>query len=250
MGKVSAMGRANAGQKPRVYKAGKCRQGYKVFLGRKCLAYFRFRKDADKCVRDSLVAVQPGQGICPSPSMDAAIRTYKHVVARRNKGSTVYFGRVHEPNSRGQRTTKYFQFCESPWEAANQVAEYLQEDVKNMKVRKSHRETAQPSADRMTLLSGLFAGWVPADVASAIAFRSRGSSLQASCPGAYVAGLLGEEDRWKETLLQVWAAMPPGECAKLHGLGSRDECLAQEGARVLHGIPLPSLCGQGGPFPG
>ncbi len=77
---------------------------------------------------------------------------------------------------------------------------------------------------------------MPTDLASAIAFRRRGSPLQAPCPGAFVAGLLGKEDRRKETLLQVWEAMPPGERAKLHGLGSRDESLAQEGARVLHGM--------------
>ncbi len=104
------MGRANAWQKPRVYKAGKGRAGYRVFLGRRYLAYFRLRKDTDKCVRDSLVAAQPGQGKGPSPSLDAAIRTYKQVVARRNKTSTVYYGKVHEPSGNGHRTTKYFQF--------------------------------------------------------------------------------------------------------------------------------------------
>ena len=70
MGKVSAMGWANAGQKPRVYGTGKGRAGYKVFLGRKYLAYFCSRKDADKCVRDNLAAAQPGQGKGPSPSLD------------------------------------------------------------------------------------------------------------------------------------------------------------------------------------
>ncbi len=70
MGKVSAMGPANAGQKPRVYKAAKGRARYKVFLGRKYLAYSRLRKDADKCVRDNLAAAQPGQCKGPSPSRD------------------------------------------------------------------------------------------------------------------------------------------------------------------------------------
>ena len=92
----------------------------------------------------------------------------------------------------------------------------------------------EQSADRMALLSGLFAGWVPADVASATVFRRQASSMQASCPAAYVAGLLGKEDRWKEALVQAWEAMPPGERLKIHGLGSRDGSLAKVGARALH----------------
>ncbi len=230
MGKVPAKRSASNGQPPRVYEAGKGKPGYRVFLGRKYLAYFRFKKDADKCVRERLAAAKPGQGKCAGP------RAYKHVMARRNKTYTVYYGKVHETSGNGHRTTKYFQVCDSPAEAANQVAKYLQEDVKSMKVRRNRREWTRPSADRMAFMSGVFRGWMPADLASAIAFRRRGSSLQVSCPGAYVAGLLGKEDRWKDMLLQVWEAMLPRERAKLHGLGSRDESLAKEGAQVLHGM--------------
>lgn len=114
------------------------------------------------------------------------------------------------------------------------VAEYLHTDPKNIKVAKSERETPEQSADRIALMSELFQGWVPADLADSITFRGQASSLQTSGPAAYVAGLLGKEDRWKKALVLVWDVMPLNERLKLHGLGSRDESMVQAGARALH----------------
>ena len=43
-------------------------------------------------------------------------------------------------------------------------------------------------------------------MASAVILLGHASSMQVSGSAAYVAGLLGKEDRWKEGLAQVWNA--------------------------------------------
>ena len=53
-------------------------------------------------------------------------------------------------------------------------------------------------------------------------------------PAAYVAGLLGKEDRWRHGILKIWDAMPLADRSKLHGLGSRDKNMVRDGARALH----------------
>ena len=98
------------------------------------------------------------------------------------------------------------------------IVDYLGTEGNNIKVNKAERLLPGESAECLTVLSGLFEGWVPADLASAVTFRGQASSMQMSGPTAYVAGLLGEEDRWKNGLVQVWNAMPPSKLLQLPGL--------------------------------
>ena len=65
----------------------------------------------------------------------------------------------------------------------------------------------------MALLCEVFRGWVPADLENMVSFRGRASFLQACGPAAYVAGLVGKEARWRDTVLEVWEAMPSSEPA-------------------------------------
>ena len=58
--------------------------------------------------------------------------------------------------------------------------------------------------------------------------------MQACGPAAYVAGLVGKEDRWRDAVLKIWEAMPSSERLRLQGMGSRDKALALDGARTLH----------------
>ena len=101
-------------------------------------------------------------------------------------------------------------------------------------MQKSARECPAQSADRMELLSKVFSGWVSADLDNAVSYRCRASSLQACGPAAYAAGLIGKEDRWRDSVLKIWEAMPLSERLRLQGMGSRDRTLALDGAHALH----------------
>ena len=127
-----------------------------------------------------------------------------------------------------------FPRVKSPKAAAESVAEYLGTTLRCIKVGKSSRESPAQSADRMALLCEVFRGWVPADLENAVSFRGRASFLQACGPAAYVAGLVGKEDRWRDAVLEIWEAMPSSERVRLHKMGSRGRTLALDGARALH----------------
>ena len=127
-----------------------------------------------------------------------------------------------------------FPRAKSPKAAAASVAEYLETTLESIKVGKSSRESPAQSADRMALLCEVFRGWVPADLENAVSFRGRASFLQACGPAAYVAGLVGKEDRWRDAVLEIWEAMPSSERVRLHTMGSRNRTLALDGARALH----------------
>ena len=58
--------------------------------------------------------------------------------------------------------------------------------------------------------------------------------MQACGPAAYVAGLVGKEDRWRGAVLKIWEVMPSSQRLRLQGMGSRDRPLALDGARALH----------------
>jgi hypothetical protein len=51
-------------------------------------------------------------------------------------------------------------------------------------------------------LSELCEGWLPADLTRAFKFRGQASSMQMSVPAAYVAGLVGKDDWWRQGLAQ------------------------------------------------
>ena len=99
------------------------------------------------------------------------------------------------------------------------VAEYLETTLRSIKVKKASQEAPARSADRMAFLCEMFRGWVPADLLSSVSFRGKASSLQAYGQAAYVAGLLGKEDRWRDAVLKIWEAMPPSERVRLRGWG-------------------------------
>ena len=200
------------------------RKGYRVFNGTTYIGFFRAKRKAEACVREHDQSTQQA----PSRAI-----LYKYVKSMKTKKRMVYFGVVRVV---GTKKKMYFPRCDNQADAAAMVAEYLETEIKDIKLSKSERETPEQSADRVALVSGLFRGWVPADLDSAITFRRQASSLQASGPAAYVAGLLGKEDRWKKGLVQVWDAMPPAERLKLHGLGSRDKSMVQAGAQALHAL--------------
>ena len=207
--------------------ATKDRSGYRVFRGRSYLGFVRFKKQAETFARAQETVQQPARRVTS--------RTYKYVHQKTTKNKTVYYGVMRVNGSSKKRTKKYFPRCATPKAAAEMVAEYLcttPEDIKHMK--KSGRESPRQSADRMACMCDLFDGWVPADLSNAISFRGQASSLQTSGPAMYVAGLIGREDRWRDALIDVWNAMPLSERMKLQWLGSRDESMAQDGARTLH----------------
>ena len=166
-----------------------------------------------------------------------ALKVYKHVITRQTKKGPRYHGHIWVQKKIRKRTCwtkKYFPRAKSPKEAAARVAEYLETTLGSIKVEKSSQESPARSADRMAFLCEMFRGWVPADLQNSVKFRGKASSLQAYGPAAYVAGLVGKEDRWRDAVLKIWEAMPSSERLRLQGMGSRDEALALDGARTLH----------------
>ncbi len=231
--------------KPRINVARSrdgARVGYRVFHGRSYKGYFRLRKQAEKFVRDQgLPIVQ-----MPAHAQPLA-KHYRHVAHKKLKNRTVYYGVLWVQGSKDKKwTKKYFTRCDSAKAAAALVAEYLKTTPSSIKIIKTERESPEQSAERMAYLSNLFCGWCPADLTDAVAYRGKASSLQVSGPAVYVAGLVGKEDRWRSGLLQVWDAMPLSERAKLHWVGSRDEGMAQAGARALHDVLSLSFAWWGG----
>ena len=145
---------------------------------------------------------------------------------------------------------EFFPRAKSPKAAAESVAEYLETTLRSIKVGKSSRESPAQSADRMALLCEVFRGWVPADLENMVSFRGRASFLQACGPAAYVAGLIGKEDRWRDSVLKNWEAMPSPERLRLQGMGSRDRSLALDGARIAHFFSLTVALWAGWSIPG
>ena len=177
-------------------------------------------------------------------------REFKFLAALKTKrNNTVYFGAARFSGTRAKTCCAR---CDTQAEAASMVVNYLKSDVNIIKINKAERHVPEQSAEYLAVVSESFEGWAPADLASAVRFREQASFMQMSGPAAYVAGLLGKEDRWKEGLAQVWNAMPSTTRLRLPGLGSRDKSTAQEGARALHDLRSFgfSLCGRAGRFPG
>ena len=213
--------------KRRLYKT-KGKSGCRVYLGRKYLGYFASMQAAHEALDKS------------KPTEKATVvgkaaeqKVYKYVLTRQTQKGPMYQGAIWTKTKVG-RAKKFFPRVKSPKAAAEKVAEYLETTLRSIKVGKSSRESPAQSADRMALLCEVFRGWVPADLEDAVSFRGRASFMQVCGPAAYVAGLIGKEDRWRDAVLEIWEAMPSSERVRLHTMGSRDRTLALDGARALH----------------
>ena len=215
----------------RFYKV-KGKTGVRAYRGSKYVGFYSSRQAAS----DSLCKSKPleqKQVI----EKEAVQKVYKYVIRRQTKKGPVYQGAIWTQTKVGQQmqwTKKFFPRVKSPKAAAALVAEYLETTLGSIKVEKSARELPAQSADRMAFLCDVFRGWVPADLQNAVSFRGRASSLQVGGPAAYVAGLIGKEERWRDAVLKIWEAMPSSERARLQQMGSRDKPLALDGARAFH----------------
>ena len=228
---------------PRYYKA-KDKAGVRVYVGRQYMGYFASKKAAVDAFEDkpanmsdqSLVEQIPE--VSKSENMSDQ-KAYKYVIRRTGKKGPTYHGviRVQKKiKQKTQWTKKYFPRAKTPKKATAMVADYLETTLGSIKVGKSSRELPEQSADRMAFLCEVFRGWTPADLQNAVSFRAEASSLQVYGPAAYVAGLIGKEDRWRGAVVKIWEAMPSSERMRLYGMGSRDKTLALDGACALHGF--------------
>ena len=218
--------------KPRYYKS-KGKTGCRVYLGRKYLGY----SASKEATNDAVCKPKPPVERMHESEKMPVQKEYKYVISRQTKKGPMYQGAIwvqKKIKKRTQWTKKYFPRVKSPKAAATLVAEYLETTLASIKVKKSSRESPARSADRMAFLCEIVRGWVPADLENAVIFRGEASSLQACGPAAYVAGLVGKEDRWRGAVLKIWEVMPSSQRLRLQGMGSRDRPLALDGARALH----------------
>ena len=168
-----------------------------------------------------------GKRLSPSPPPVP----FKHVLPTRTKSSLVFTAVVREQGTRGK---VYLGRSTTAAGAATLAADYLQTSVKDLARQKAQRETPQQSIARVRALLVAFKGWVPADLACAVAFRRGASFMQEQGPAIYVAGLIGKDHAWKAALNSVWAHLPATERLQLCMLGSRDSSARVEAARVAH----------------
>ena len=173
--------------------------------------------------------VAKGKGLSPSP----ATLHYKHVRVRMMKDHLVYHAVVRKSQSREKQ---YLGSFTDQLQAAEKAADFLKMNVMDIAREKVLRSSPAQSVNRMKSLCKVFAGHVPADLASAIEFRRECGPLHAVAPSVYVAALLGKEDRWKKAVIQIWAAMPLSERLKVAALGSRDPQLQKDGAQAVHNL--------------
>ena len=217
--------------KPRLYKT-KGKSGCRAYLGRRYVGFFSSMQAAHEAL-DKSKPIEKAKVV----EKVAEPKMYKYVLTRQTQKGPTYQGAIWTKTKVGKQmrwAKKFFPRAKSPKAAAELVAEYLETTLRSIKVGKSSREPPAQSADRMALLCEVFRGWVPADLENAVSFRGRASCLQACGPAAYVAGLVGKEDRWRDAVLEIWEAMPSSERVRLHTMGSRDRTLALDGARALH----------------
>ncbi len=75
-------------------------------------------------------------------------KTYKYVQARKNMGSTVYYGIIRGPMVQGAGGNKmYFPFRDTPAGAASLVADYMNEQLKQVQAKKRQRENQDATTD-------------------------------------------------------------------------------------------------------
>ena len=214
---------------PRYYKV-KGQRGVRAYLGRQYMGYFGSTYAANQ-------ALAKPQPLDKAVEKGAGQNMYKYVITRKSKKGPSYQGAVWIQSKVGQQMRwfkKFFPRAKTAKAAAALVAEYLETTLGSIKVEKAARELPGHSADRTAFLCEVFHGWVPADLTNAVSFREKASSLQTCGPAAYVAGLIGKEDRWRDAGIKVWEAMPSSERVRLQTMGSRDRALALDGARALH----------------
>ena len=231
MTKRHVAGQKNAAKaKPRLYRS-EGKRGCRAYLGRKYVGYFASAQAAHKAITK--------QRKKETIRKMAEQKVYKYVITRKTNKGPIYQGAIWTQSKEGQQTTtqwtkKFFPRAKSPKAAAAYVAEYLGTSLKSIKVKKAMREVPEHSADRMAFLCEVFRGWCPPDLENAVSFRGKASDLPACGPAAYVAGLVGKEDRWRAGVLKIWEAMPFSERVRLHKMGSHDKSLAEDGARAFH----------------
>lgn len=229
--------------------------GWRLFTGRKYHGYFTTKRAAEEAAKrlsakskesqglssssSSSLRVAgggaraKGKGLSPGPSRHSSAMLYKHVRVRDIKGKLKFDAQVRGSSSRKQ---VYLGRFDKQKEAADASATYLQRSRGEILRPKALRFKPTESAERMRLLTEMFAGMIPADLASAIEFRRHCQELHAAAPCLHVAGLLGKEDAWKRSLIHVWQALPTTERLKISGLSSQDETLKVEAAKVVHAV--------------
>ena len=112
-----------------------------------------------------------GKRLSPSPPPVP----FKHVLPKHLKSSLVFNAIIRE---QGTRRKVYLGRSATAAGAATLAADYLQTSVKDLARQKAQRETPQQSIARVRALLVAFKGWVPADLACAVAFRRGASFMQ------------------------------------------------------------------------
>ena len=120
--------------------------------------------------------------------------------------------------------------------AAEYISELCGKPVTTLKLGKRSRLSTTSAQDRFCALCLLFAGWVPADIVSAVRVRTEYCRFHIECPGLYIFALLAKEHPFRECVCWAWSQASNADRLSIVGASSPERSLQIEAAKVMHAV--------------
>lgn len=208
-----------------------------MYRGREFLEFHKTKRAALASMRDSNKQARTAKGTPEKPVVH-----FRGVQARYNslREEWTFDARAKDPKTGKQQ---FLGTAPNERQAATKISELLGTTVKDIALHKTSQFQNSPEIgiERFKMLLGLFKGWVPADIATAVDFRSKAPLMAASAPGIYIAALLGKEGRWKQCVLEAWELTPVQQRHKVAGIESMDKNLCAAAGKIMHDILSRSM---------
>ena len=193
--------------------------GYKVEFRGRYLGFCKTRADAESKLDKHI----PGD---THTKDDQPIRKFKYVYP---------FWRANKWQWVAKRGTNSKAF-DSELAAATHISQLCAKPLAKLKLGKRSRLSTTSAQDRFCELCQLFAGWIPADFASAVRMRKDYNRFHVECPGLYVFALLAKEHPFRECLCRAWSGASNADCVSIVGASGPERSLQTEAAKVMHAV--------------
>ena len=120
--------------------------------------------------------------------------------------------------------------------AATYISEVCAKPLDKLKLGKRSRLSTTSAQNRFSELCQLFAGWIPADIASAVRMRKEYQRFHVECPGLYVFALLAKEHPFRECLCRAWSQTLNADRVSIVGASTPERSLQTKAAKVMHAV--------------
>ena len=194
--------------------------GYKIEFRGSYLVFCKTKADAKKKLANKTATGK-------SDADDSKpVRRFKHVYPFCRAGKWQWAARIG---------SNYKAFhCEVA--AAEYISELCGKPVTTLKLGKRSRLSTTSAQDRFCALCLLFAGWVPADIVSAVRVRTEYCRFHIECPGLYMFALLAKEHPFRECVCWAWSQASNADRLSIVGASSPERSLQIEAAKVMHAV--------------